>query len=252
MLSPFHLLQKCALSGFSWTKSPSLTCGRMTATGFPFCSRRRNSMGTSGFRVPTPSWTIRYVRWTNYRGSTVQGTGCRTTALSLHALTEPQGGTAVGGWSGGGHENKDLLSLPHSSWGPSTASPPLSSGSRQAHLGHSGPEGTAGRPVTALCSAMGSCGDQRGLKDVSSLLATPPLRGNRKSHGPGLRPQCNRSEAYPEGRSSLSRSLTTRKGRGREHTSSSIFINRFNRCSYLLIKNTLERRPFVNNSSFLV
>ncbi|KAI5221472.1 7,8-Dihydro-8-Oxoguanine Triphosphatase [Manis pentadactyla] len=60
-------VMKCALSGSSWTKSPSATCGQMTATGFPFCFRGRNSLGTSSSVVQTPSWTTHYVRWTKSR-----------------------------------------------------------------------------------------------------------------------------------------------------------------------------------------
>ncbi|XP_037598687.1 uncharacterized protein LOC108312544 [Cebus imitator] len=61
--------EKCAHTGSSWTRSPSRTCGQMTATGLHSCFRRRNSMGTSSSRVKTPSWTTLSERWTQSSGS---------------------------------------------------------------------------------------------------------------------------------------------------------------------------------------
>ncbi|XP_032115703.1 7,8-dihydro-8-oxoguanine triphosphatase isoform X1 [Sapajus apella] len=71
-VAPVHvpvLRKKCAHTGSSWTRSPSRTCGQMTATGFHSCFRRRNSMGTSSSRVKTPSWTTLSERWTQSSGS---------------------------------------------------------------------------------------------------------------------------------------------------------------------------------------
>lgn len=130
-------LQKCALSGSSWTRFPSRTCGLMTDTGFPSCFRRRNSMGTSSSGVTPPSWSTRCVRWTQCRGRTAAAPPGPENSCSAAALSEPrapapsQGGGILFGTRLAGKGNKCLLPFQHSSPSPTTAGPVLASGSHQ-------------------------------------------------------------------------------------------------------------------------
>ena len=126
-VSPFAPPQKCGPGGSSWTGSPLVTCGPMTATGFPSCFRTRNSTGISSSRAPTPSWTTRSARWTRCRRRTTlapqaaesnANPQCRP---SLHLLSEPRGG--AGGSGCGEAERRKLSYLFTFFTGPRTHQP---------------------------------------------------------------------------------------------------------------------------------
>lgn len=88
-------IQKCALSGSNWTRSPLPTCGQTTATGSHSCFRRRSSVDTSSSTVRTPSSVTPYVRWMSSnteRGLTGSShSGCNTATASCRSKDTGRG-----------------------------------------------------------------------------------------------------------------------------------------------------------------